>query len=109
MLYKYSQGLRDRDWVIFKIKKELISGPTQPSFDHRALLKRAIFATTTRRLPLSEPSAWSSGKNIRLSRRCFAVIIIKIPAIARMISRPKFYILARSQSGLLVTLFLFRG
>lgn len=43
MLYKYSQGLRDRDWVIFKIKKELISGPTQPSFDHRALLKRAIF------------------------------------------------------------------
>ncbi|WP_434642527.1 DarT ssDNA thymidine ADP-ribosyltransferase family protein [Klebsiella sp. I138] len=43
MLYKYTQGLRDRDWVILKIKKELISGPTQPSFDHRTLLRRAVF------------------------------------------------------------------
>lgn len=105
MLYKYSQGLRDRDWVIFKIKKELISGPTQPSFDHRALLKRAIFCHHNAASSAVRAISVEQRQNIRLSRRCFAVIIIKIPAIARMISRPKFYILARSQSGLLVTLF----
>lgn len=43
MLYKYSQGLSHREWVILKIKKELISGPTQPSFDFSQLLNRAVF------------------------------------------------------------------
>lgn len=43
MLYKYSQALRDHDWVILKIKKELISGPTQPSFDHQTLLNQTVF------------------------------------------------------------------
>lgn len=43
MLYKYSQGLSHGDWVILKIKKELISGPTQPSFDFSLLLNRAVF------------------------------------------------------------------
>jgi hypothetical protein len=42
MLYKYSQAARSRLGDL-QNKKELISGPTQPSFDHRALLKRAIF------------------------------------------------------------------
>ncbi|NIY46155.1 DarT ssDNA thymidine ADP-ribosyltransferase family protein [Cedecea colo] len=43
MLYKYTQGLRDHEWAILKIKPELISGPTSPSFDHANLLQHNIF------------------------------------------------------------------
>ncbi|ATM87636.1 MULTISPECIES: DarT ssDNA thymidine ADP-ribosyltransferase family protein [Yersinia] len=43
MLFKYTQGLRDHEWVILKIKPELISGPTSPSFDHAHLLQYNVF------------------------------------------------------------------
>lgn len=43
MLYKYTQGLRDHEWVILKIKPELISGPTSPSFNHANLLQHNVF------------------------------------------------------------------
>lgn len=43
MLYKYTQRMQDHDWVILKIKPELISGPISPSFDHSHLLEQNIF------------------------------------------------------------------
>ncbi|MBZ0059768.1 MULTISPECIES: DarT ssDNA thymidine ADP-ribosyltransferase family protein [unclassified Leclercia] len=43
MLYKYTQGLNDHEWVILKIKTELITGPLSPSFDHTNLLNRNVY------------------------------------------------------------------
>lgn len=43
MLYKYTNGLTDHEWVILKIKTELITGPLIPSFDHTRLLNRNVY------------------------------------------------------------------
>ncbi|WP_333850987.1 DarT ssDNA thymidine ADP-ribosyltransferase family protein [Leclercia sp.] len=43
MLFKYTQGLQDHDWVILKIKPDLIAGPSAPSFDHAHLLQNNVF------------------------------------------------------------------
>ncbi len=43
MLFKYTQGLQDHEWVILKIKPELIAGPATPSFDHAHLLQNNVF------------------------------------------------------------------
>lgn len=61
MLYKYSRGLSDSDWVILKIKNELLSGPVEPSFDFPQLLNRAVFCRSN--------AASSSVKAVSLGER----------------------------------------
>ncbi|MCK1968870.1 MULTISPECIES: DarT ssDNA thymidine ADP-ribosyltransferase family protein [Franconibacter] len=46
MLYKYSMGLSDTNWVILKIRTELLAGPNQLSFDHVSLLNQNLFCAS---------------------------------------------------------------
>lgn len=61
MLYKYSQGLNDHEWVILKINTELITGPLAPSFDHAHLLNHNVYC--------NHNAASSTVTNISMTER----------------------------------------
>jgi len=70
MLFKYTQGLRDHEWVILKIKSELISGPKTPSFDHTQLLQNNVFcrnnaaSSEMTALSIRERQSWQAFQHL---------------------------------------------
>lgn len=70
MLFKYTQGLRDREWVILKIKPELISGPVSASFDHANLLRHNVFCRSNAAssemtaMSITERQSWGAFQSL---------------------------------------------
>ena len=66
MLYKYTKGLSDHEWVILEIKSELITGPLTPSFDHMHLLNHNVYckgnaaSSSVKAISIAERQKYSS-------------------------------------------------